>query len=54
MYMYTVAGFINRGFGLILEITIHWQMDGLISRGGLKPGGFKVGFYGIPIQTVTL
>ena len=33
--------------GLYLEYYIRLKMDGLISGGGLKLGGLKVGFYGI-------
>ena len=42
---YTLDGLINRGGGLISGINIA-KMDELISGGGLKPGGFHVGFYG--------
>ena len=47
---YTLDGLINRGRGgggggLISGINIA-KMDELISGGGLKPGGFNVGFYG--------
>ena len=35
------------GWAYIQNNIYHWQMNGLISRGGLKTGGLKVGFYGM-------
>ena len=49
---YTVDGLINgrliSGWAYIRNKIFCWQMDGLISGGGLKTGGgLKVGFYGM-------
>ena len=51
-HTYTVDGLINGGGGAYIWLGLYpeyicWQMDGFIfgGGGGLKPGGFKVGFY---------
>ena len=41
--------------GLYPKYYIRWQMDGLISGGGgLKTGGFKVGFYGSWVSSLVI